>query len=93
MSDIMLHGVLNMPLPDDPKEIGVVDWMQFRDRSRQASRVIQDQESQIEALAIAVAALTKIAVEPSPMAVTYGVARVGIKTARDALTEINRLKS
>jgi hypothetical protein len=43
----MLHGVLNMPLPDDPKDLGQVEWMQFRDRARQASKHIRDLEAQL----------------------------------------------
>jgi hypothetical protein len=41
MSDLMLHGVLNMPLPDNPKDLGQIEWMQFRDRARQASKHIR----------------------------------------------------
>jgi hypothetical protein len=41
MSDIMLHGVLNMPMPDDPAELDLVTWMQFKDRARQASQQIE----------------------------------------------------
>ena len=52
MGDTMLHGVLNMPLPDDPAEIGVVDWMQFRDRAREAS-------ARIESLEAALAEMTR----------------------------------
>jgi hypothetical protein len=40
MSDVMLHGVLNMPLPDNPADMDLVTWIQFRDRARQASTEI-----------------------------------------------------
>lgn len=40
MSDLMLHGVLNMPLSDDPAELDLLTWVQFRDRARQASAEI-----------------------------------------------------
>lgn len=41
MSDLMLHGVLNMPLPDDPSDLDLITWVQFRDRARQASTMIE----------------------------------------------------
>tara|TARA_R110000868_G_scaffold365245_1_gene628102 strand:+ start:199 stop:450 length:252 start_codon:yes stop_codon:yes gene_type:complete len=41
MSDVMLIGVLRMPLPDDPAELDVMDWLQFRDRARQAADRIE----------------------------------------------------
>jgi len=41
----MLHGVLNMPLPDDPAEMGAVEWVQFRDRAREASSRILELEA------------------------------------------------
>ena len=40
MSDTMLHGVLNMPLPDDPRELDAMTWLQFRDRASDASAQI-----------------------------------------------------
>ena len=40
MSEVMLHGVLNMPMPDNPADIDLVTWVQFRDRARQASAEI-----------------------------------------------------
>ena len=46
MSDLMLHGVLNMPMPDDPSELDLVTWVQFRDRARQASARIEQLEAQ-----------------------------------------------
>lgn len=48
MSDVMLHGVLNMPLPDDPTECDLVTWVQFKDRARQASSRIKELEAQIK---------------------------------------------
>lgn len=36
MSDIMLLGVLRMPLPDDSAELGPIEWMQIKGRMRQA---------------------------------------------------------
>lgn len=50
MSDYMLHGVLNMPLPDDPKEIDLVTWVQFRDRAREAAYRIRELEAERDRL-------------------------------------------
>ena len=36
----MLHGILNMPLPDDPPELQQIEWLQFRQAARQASAEI-----------------------------------------------------
>ena len=47
MSDVMLHGVLNMPLPDDPAECDFMTWMQFKQRARQASARIEELEAQL----------------------------------------------
>ncbi len=47
MSDLMLHGVLNMSLPDDPKELEAFEWLQFRDRARQASARIHELEGNL----------------------------------------------
>lgn len=50
MGDIMLHGALNMPLPDDPAQLNLATWMQFKDRARQASTRIANLEDEITAL-------------------------------------------
>lgn len=50
MSDLMLHGVLNMPLPDDPADLDIVTWVQFRDRARQASCEIERLNAEIARL-------------------------------------------
>ena len=47
-SDLMLHGVLNAPLPDDPKELDIVTWVQFRERAREASERLQHLPDQID---------------------------------------------
>jgi len=41
MSDLMLLGVLRMPLPDDPKDLDALTWLQFRDRAREAADRIE----------------------------------------------------
>ena len=45
MSDLMLQGVLNMPLPGDPSKMGVVEWVQFRERAKQAAARISALEA------------------------------------------------
>lgn len=40
MSDLMLHGVLNMPYPDNPSELQLYEWLQFRDAARLASKLL-----------------------------------------------------
>ena len=37
MGCIMMHGILNQPLPDDPSELTIIEWLQFRQTARQAS--------------------------------------------------------
>ena len=59
MSDLMLHGVLNMPLPDDPREMSALQWRQFRSRARQASAHIDAQDAKIKALVEALGAIDK----------------------------------
>lgn len=34
---LMLQGILNMPLPDDPAKLDVMTWLQIKDRMRQAA--------------------------------------------------------
>ena len=48
MSDIMLLGVLRMPLPDNPADMGVLEWFQVRDRMSQAAAEIEDQRARIK---------------------------------------------
>jgi hypothetical protein len=55
MSDIMLIGVLNMPMPDDPKELDILTWVQFLDRARQAAARIASDADEIERLREALA--------------------------------------
>lgn len=48
MSDyLMLHGVLNMPLPDNPAECDIVAWVQFKQRAREASTRIIELEAKL----------------------------------------------
>ena len=43
MSDLMLLGVLGMPLPDNPADLDVVTWAQVKDRMLQArNRIVCD---------------------------------------------------
>ena len=41
MSDLMLIGVLGMPMPDNPADLDVVTYMQFVSRARQAAAELQ----------------------------------------------------
>jgi len=41
MSDVMLLGVLRMPLPDDPAELDPTTWVQVRQRMREAADRIE----------------------------------------------------
>ncbi len=38
---LVTHGILNMPLPDDPSEIDLVTWVQVKSAMREASREIR----------------------------------------------------
>ena len=58
--ELMLHGVLNMPLPDDPAECDIVTWVQFKHRAREASARIVELETK---LAYAKGALEAIVVD------------------------------
>ena len=48
----MLHHVLNAPMPDSAADMGPMEWLQFRDRAREASRVIRAQEAEIARLSM-----------------------------------------
>ena len=37
----MLMGVLRMPLPDEPGELGIVEWLQIKSRMREAANEIE----------------------------------------------------
>lgn len=38
---LMLMGVLNMPLPDDPAEMDIVTWLQVKNAMRDAAKEIE----------------------------------------------------
>lgn len=59
MSDLMLLGVLRMPMPQDPQEIGVVEWIQFRSRARQAADRIEADAAEIAKLQARIDALVE----------------------------------
>lgn len=50
MSDIMLTGVLRMPMPDDPKDLDSVTWVQFVGRAREAADTITALQAENERL-------------------------------------------
>jgi hypothetical protein len=41
MSEIMLLGVLRMPLPDDPRDLDWLTWLQIKDRMQEAAAEIE----------------------------------------------------
>ena len=83
MSDLMLHGVLNMPLPDDPTECDLLTWLQFKDRARQASSRIEELEAK---LAKAVEACANVAKRMADEALTP-VAREHAEQIAEAILE------
>lgn len=48
MSDVMLLGILRMPLPDHPARINAFEWPQIRDTMSQAADRIQGDADLIE---------------------------------------------
>lgn len=50
MSDIMLLGVLRMPLPDDPAEVDSWMWVQLKDRIQEAATRIERDADRITGL-------------------------------------------
>lgn len=46
MSDLMLHGKLNMPLPDEPQDCDVVTWVQFKAAAKEAADRIEELEAE-----------------------------------------------
>ena len=47
---LILMGALRMPLPDDPAELGVVEWVQIKSVMREAADEIERLRVQISAL-------------------------------------------
>lgn len=47
---LITKGVMNMPLPDDPAELGFVEWVQIKSRMRAAGAMLDRQEAEIEKL-------------------------------------------
>lgn len=45
----MLFGVLRMPLPDNPADMGVMEWMQIKDRMRQAADELEKSKADLAA--------------------------------------------
>ena len=50
MGDVMLLGSLRMPMPDDPKEMSSLEWLQFKCRALQAADRIENDADEIERL-------------------------------------------
>ena len=49
MSDQMLLSILRMPFPDNQVELGAIEWLQFRDRMRQAADEIERLRAELAA--------------------------------------------
>lgn len=47
MSDLMLLGVLRMPMPDNPADLGVLEWAQVKDRMRQAADELENRTAKL----------------------------------------------
>jgi hypothetical protein len=54
MSDLMLHGKLNMPLPDEPQDCDVVTWVQFKAAAKEAADRIEELEANALANRVAI---------------------------------------
>jgi hypothetical protein len=99
MSDLMLHGVLNMPLPDNPKDLGQIEWMQFRDRARQASKHITALTAERDALALQVQRARDDALEEAALEAERGadtlsnMNKVWRNGCRDAAAAIRALRT
>lgn len=52
MSDAMLLGVLRMPMPDDPKEMSDLEWVQFRSRAREAANRIYSDNMRFDEIGV-----------------------------------------
>ena len=46
--EMITEGVMNMPLPDDPSELGAVEWMQIKSRMRDAGKQITGMREALE---------------------------------------------
>ena len=92
MSDIMLFGVLRMPMPDNPADMGVLEWAQVKDRMRQAADDIEKDRAAIEGhinyIDVLEAERDALRAELAAMerrARTFEAANVEILAERDAL--------
>lgn len=52
MSDAMLLGVLRMPMPDDPKEMSDIEWVQFRSRAIEAADRIESDNRRFDEIGV-----------------------------------------
>jgi hypothetical protein len=57
MSDLMLLGILRMPLSDNPKEISSTEWVQIKSTMREAATRIETDAAALEAQAKEIAEL------------------------------------
>ena len=61
MSDVMLMGILKMPLPDNPTQLDALTWIQFRGTALQAAERIEADANTIERLTAELAAARETA--------------------------------
>jgi hypothetical protein len=57
MSDLMLLGILRMPVSDNPKELSATEWVQIKSAMREAATRIETDADALEAQARRVAEL------------------------------------
>ena len=62
---LVMIGVLNAPYPDDPAEIGVVEWTQARSAMREAAAHIIAIEARVKAAEKIAGAATVISCRPT----------------------------
>lgn len=59
MSDLMLLGILRMPVSDNPKELSATEWVQIKSAMREAATRIETDADALKAQAKEIAELKK----------------------------------
>lgn len=60
MSDAMLLCVLRMPMPDDPKEMSDLEWIQLRSIAREAADRIESDNRRFDEIGVFLKKLTAL---------------------------------
>jgi len=86
MSDLMLLGILRMPLDDTPEGLGVIAWTQIKSVMREAANRIEADAARIAELEAALKpfALTKAITHGEYGEVWVGVVEESLRAARAA---------